>query len=97
MYLSGRLWDKRLPDDNKTEISVLGLRRGRKYYVGSAPIVLIENLRLTRVYSPRVGTFKFAPSSDEEGGHSPEEEKNQKVCTIYRNLVQTASFSIPHL
>lgn len=54
VYLCGRLWDERLPDENKTEISVLGLSRGGKYYVDSVPIKLIENLRITRAYSPRV-------------------------------------------
>lgn len=54
VYLSGRLWDERLPDENKTEISVLGLSRGGRYYVDSVPIKLIENLRITRVYTPKV-------------------------------------------
>ena len=54
VYLQGRLWDERLPDENKTEISVLGLDRGRKYYVYSVPIELLENLRITRVYTPKV-------------------------------------------
>ena len=54
MYLSGRLWDERLPDENKTHISVLGLSRGGRYYVDYTPIELIENLRITRVYSPKV-------------------------------------------
>ena len=35
VYLSGRLWDERLPADNKKEIAVLGLSRGRRYYVDS--------------------------------------------------------------
>lgn len=54
VYLSGRLWDERLPEENKTEIAVLGLSRGGRYYVGSVPIKLIENLRITRVYTPKV-------------------------------------------
>ena len=54
VYLCGRLWDERLPNENKTEISVLGLSRGGRYYVGCVPIELIENLRLTRVYTPKV-------------------------------------------
>ena len=54
VYLSGRLWDERLPDETKTHISVLGLSRGRRYYVDFVPIDLIENLRITRVYEPKV-------------------------------------------
>ena len=54
VYLCGRLWDERLPDENKTEISVLGLSRGGRYYVDSVSISLIENLRITRVYTPKV-------------------------------------------
>ena len=47
VYLCGRLWDERLPDENKTGISVLGLSRGGRYYVGFVPIELIENLRIS--------------------------------------------------
>ena len=54
VYLCGRLWDERLPDENKTHISVVGLSRGGRYYVDYVPIELIENLRLTRVYQPQV-------------------------------------------
>ena len=54
VYLCGRLWDERLPDENKTKISVVGLSRGGRYYVDYVPIELIENLRLTRVYTPKV-------------------------------------------
>ena len=54
VYLCGRLWDERLPDEYKTEISVLGLSRGGKYYVDSVPFELLENLRITRVYTPKV-------------------------------------------
>ena len=54
VYLRGRLWDERLPDEDKTHISVVGLSRGRRYYVDYVPIELIENLRLTRVYQPQV-------------------------------------------
>ena len=64
VYLSGRLWDERIPDENKTEISVLGLNRDGRYYVGGVPIVLLENLRITRVYTPKVldimSNFEFS-------------------------------------
>ena len=49
VYLCGRLWD-----ENKTEISVLGFSRGKRWYVDTVPIKLIENLRITRVYTPKV-------------------------------------------
>ena len=54
VYLCGRLLDERLLNENRKEISVLGLCRGRRYYVDSVPIDLIENVRLTRVYQPTV-------------------------------------------
>ena len=54
IYLCGRLWDKRLPEKNNTHISVVGLSRGGRYYVDYVPISLIENVRLTRVYTPSV-------------------------------------------
>ena len=53
VYLSGRLWDERLPGEKK-EIAVLGLCRGRRYYLESVPVELIENVRLVRVYKPRL-------------------------------------------
>ena len=54
VYLSGRLLDERLPNKNRKGITVLGLCRGRRYYVDYVPIELIENVRLTRVYKPKV-------------------------------------------
>lgn len=54
VYLCGRLLDERIPNENRKEISVLGLCRGGRYYVDSVPIDLIENVRLTRVYKPKV-------------------------------------------
>ena len=64
VYLCGRLWDERLPGENKTNISVVGLSRGGRYYVDYVPIELIENLRLTRVYQPQVleimSNFEFS-------------------------------------
>ena len=54
VYLCGRLWDKNLPRENKKEIEVLGLCRGRRYYVDCISVDLIENVRLTRVYTPKV-------------------------------------------
>ena len=54
VYLEGRLWDERLPEENKTKICVLGLSRDGRYYVDCVAIKLIENLRVTRVYKPKV-------------------------------------------
>lgn len=54
VYLCGKNWDERLPQENKTEIAVLGLCRGKRYYVASVPIELIENVRLSRVYTPKI-------------------------------------------
>lgn len=54
VYICGRLLNERLPNKNIKEMSVLGLCRGRRYYVDSVPIELIENVRLTRVYTPKI-------------------------------------------
>lgn len=54
VYLSGRLWDERYPGENLTSISVLGLSRGGRYFVDTVPVGCIENLRITRVYTPEV-------------------------------------------
>ena len=84
VYLSGRLWDERLPRDNKKEIAVLGLSRGRRYYVDSVSIDLIENVRLTRVYKPKVleimSDFEF---SDCWWGNS-QEECNDALAFVKR-------------
>ena len=84
VYLSGRLWDERLPGDNKKEIAVLGLSRSRRYYVDSVPIDLIENVRLTRVYKPKVleimSDFEF---SDCWWGNS-QEECNDALAFVKR-------------
>ena len=74
VYLCGRLWDERLPDENKREISVLGRRRRGRYYVDQVPIAMLEHLRLTRVYKPAVleimSNFEFHPCW---WGNTPEE------------------------
>ena len=54
VYLSGHLWDERLPMENKKEIAVLGLSRNGKYYFTNVPIELIENLRVTKIYKPKI-------------------------------------------
>ena len=54
VYISGKKIDERLPDRDKNEITVMGLCRGGRYYVERVPVDLIENVRLTRVYKPKV-------------------------------------------
>ncbi len=54
VYLCGRLWDERLPDNSKSEIAVLGINRGGRYCVEVVPIALIENLRIKKVFTPKV-------------------------------------------
>ena len=85
VYLCGRLWDERLPDENKTHISVVGLSRSRSYYVGYVPIELIENLRLTRVYQPQVleimSNFEFC-----EGWWGNTQEERNDVSAFLKRL-----------
>ena len=80
VYISGRLWDERVPEDNKKDIAVLGLSRGRRYYVDRVPIDLIENVRLTRVYKQKVleimSNFEFA---DCWWGNTQEERNDASV------------------
>ena len=84
VYLAGRWWDERLPQKDKTEISVLGISRGRKYYVDLVPVELIENIRITRVYTPRVlemmSNFEF---SDCWWGNT-QEERDDAAAFIRR-------------
>ena len=54
VYLSGHAWDERLSGENKTEIAVLGLGRNGRYQFQNVPIELIENLRVTKVYTPTI-------------------------------------------
>lgn len=56
VYLSGHLWEERLPGP-KTNIMVIGLSRSRKYYADVIPVHLIKNVRLTQVYKPQVLTM----------------------------------------
>ena len=64
VYLSGRRLDERLPDDPGEDITVVGLSRGGRYYVSRVPAELIENVRLTQVFTPGVleimSNFEFA-------------------------------------
>ena len=49
VYLSGKYWNS----DQKT-ITVIGLNRGRRYQVLDVDIHLIENVRLSKVYRPKI-------------------------------------------
>ena len=84
VYLCGRQWDERLPYEGKTEISVLGLSRSGKWYVGYIPINLIENLRIKKVHTPRVldimSNFEFC----EGWWGNTQEEKDDAVAFLNR-------------
>ena len=58
VYLCGKHW---LP--SQKEISVIGLSRGKRYYVDDVPIGLIENIRCQRTYKPAIlnimGNFEY--------------------------------------
>lgn len=49
VYLCGKIWN-----NERKEIAVLGLCRGKRYYVDRVPVDLIENVRMTKVYTPKV-------------------------------------------
>lgn len=49
VYLAGKTWDF----DKKT-IEVVGLCRGKKYQVHSVPVIMIENVRCGKAYTPHV-------------------------------------------
>ena len=82
VYLCGRLWDERLPDENKTAISVLGLSRDGKYCVDYIPIKLIENLRITRVYTPKVLDIMSDIESCECWWGNTQEERNDAAVFL---------------
>lgn len=55
VYLQGRNWDERFPDSRDIkEIEVIGFSRDKRFICTSVPFELIENVRLTRIYSPTV-------------------------------------------
>ena len=49
VFLCGRYWEPA-----KKTIEALGLSRGRRFYVESVPVELIENVRLSKAYKPTV-------------------------------------------
>ena len=58
VYLAGRFWDS----EHKT-IDVIGLTRKNKYQANTVPVEAIENVRASRVYTPKVldimGNYEF--------------------------------------
>lgn len=49
VYLCGKYW---IPSFDS--ITVIGLSRGKRFYVHDVPVNLIENVRCSRVYNPAV-------------------------------------------
>ncbi len=84
VYLCGRLLDERILNEDRKEISVLGLCRGRRYYVDSVPIDLIENVRLTRVYKPRVLKIMSDWEFSDGWWGSSQEECNDALAFVKR-------------
>jgi len=64
VYIYGKNLEERLPDRDMSEITVLGISRSRREYFDTVPVELIENVRLTRVYKPRIlelmSNFEYA-------------------------------------
>lgn len=62
--LCGRICDEWFWGEDKSRIPVLGLSRGGRYSVETVPLELIENLRITRVYTPKalevMSNFEYA-------------------------------------
>ena len=84
VYLSGKLLSETLPNGDRKEISVLGLSRGRRYYVDSVPIDLIENVRLTRVYKPKLlQMMSYCEYADCWWGNT-REERDDAVAFVKR-------------
>lgn len=84
VYLCGRLWDIRLPGDNKKQIAVLGLTRGRSYQVYRVPIELIENVRFTRVYKPGILHIMSDPEFAECWWGNTDEERSDALAFVKR-------------
>ena len=72
VYLCGKIWN-----NERKEIAVLGLCRGKRYYVDRVPVDLIENVRMTKVYTPKVleimSNWEFA---DGWWGNSEDDKKD---------------------
>ena len=49
VYLCGKYWS---PDDER--ITVVGLSRGKRFYVDHIPVGLIENVRCQKAFNPAV-------------------------------------------
>ena len=61
VYLCGKYWDS---SDNT--ITVIGLNRGKRYQVQEVNVALIENVRSSKVYRPKIieimSDFEFCDS-----------------------------------
>lgn len=77
VYLCGRYLKERLPCENRERISVLGICRGGRYYVDYIPVNLIENVRLSKTYKPRVLEI-MSDWEFEDGwwGNTPEDKQD---------------------
>ena len=54
VYLCGKNWFEYNYTFNPEMIQALGLSRGKRYYVEDVPIYLIENVRCSRTYKPKI-------------------------------------------
>lgn len=49
VYICGKIWDF-----SREDIEVLGFSRGKRFYVDYISVDLIENVRLSKTFKPRV-------------------------------------------
>jgi len=76
--------DERIPNKNRKEISVLGLCRGRRYYVDNVPVDLIENVRLTRAYKLKILTIMSEREFSDGWWGNSQEECDDAVAFVKR-------------
>lgn len=79
VYLRGTLWD-----ENADKIPVLGLCRGKHYYVSWVSAALLENVRFGRVYKPSVLKMMNHWEYQEGWWHDTPEDRAQALDFVRR-------------
>ena len=72
VFLEGKFWR---PD--RETITVLGICRGNRWLVKDTPVALIENVRVSRVYKPRVLEIMNNWECEELWWHNTAEDKKE--------------------
>ena len=77
IYLEGKYWS---PEDSK--ITVVGQCRGKRFLVDRVPVELIENVRCSRVYKPRVLEIMNYWEFEDLWWHNTTEDKRETEAFV---------------